>query len=73
MTQRVNLYQPIAADRAGPPPLTIRAIVIPNVDYTIGGTIGSTERAETYVLLSALPDEIRSRVITAVQALISSM
>jgi len=69
--QRVDLYQPIVASRVGPPPLTLRVGVTPNADSIAGGTQQGTLRAETYVLLSALPEELRSRIQLAVQALVT--
>jgi hypothetical protein len=69
--QKVDLYQPIAASRVGPPPLALRVAVTPNVDSFVGGVPQSTQRVETYVLLSALPQELQERVKLAVQALLA--
>lgn len=71
--QKVDLYKPIAADKKGPAPLVLR-VAVQNADmYTTGGTYAAPIKSEAYVLLSALPADIRSRVETAVQALISGM
>ena len=70
---KVDLYQPIEANRMGPPPLVIRAIVSTTDAMVVGGVPTSSRRAEDYVLLSALPKEIQERVRTAVQAIITGM
>jgi hypothetical protein len=67
----VDLYQPIVNSRVGLPPISLRAIVTPSSDYVQGGVPINSQRAETYVLLSALPAELQERVKTAIQALIS--
>lgn len=69
MTQRVDLYQPIIA--AGPqPPLAIR-VNVPN-QYSISeGVPSGNLKPETYVLLSAIPEELRRRVELAIQALLA--
>ncbi len=70
--QKVDLYQPIMASRAGRPPLVLRIGVTDNLSISEGVPVGSV-RAEAYVLLSALPEEIRRRVEVSVQALLSSV
>lgn len=72
-SNRANLYEPISALRVGPPPITIRAVITPNAEEIGGGVPEFSTRVETYVLFSALPDELKERVKTAVQALISGM
>ncbi len=72
MTQKVNIYQPIESDRVGAAPVVIRAIVTPNTLEMAGGVPMSTRRAEDYVRLSALPEELRQRVILAVQAVVTA-
>lgn len=71
--QRVDLYAPMEAARVGPPPLVLRVIVTPNADSVVGGVPMANRRAEPYVLLSALPDELRQRVELAVQARLQAM
>jgi hypothetical protein len=71
--QKVDLYQPIVTEKVGPPPLTLRVGVTTSNGYIEGGTPSSYMKPETYVLLSALPEELRQRVVTAVQAILSSM
>jgi hypothetical protein len=71
--QRVDLYQPLIHSRVGAPPLVINVGVNRSGAETMGGPIENPIRPETYVLLSALPDELKERVKTAIQALISSM
>jgi hypothetical protein len=71
--QKVDLYSPIISSRKGPAPLVLR-IGVQNADtYMEGGPVTSPMRAEAYVLLSALPTELRTRVETAVQAIVSGM
>jgi len=67
--QRVDLYQPMIHSKVGAPPLTIRVGVARNNQETSGGMIEGSVRPETYILLSALPEELRERVKTAIQAL----
>jgi len=71
--QKVDLYQPISASRVGPPPLTLRVGVTPNADYVAGGVPTVYSKQEVYILLSALPAELRERVTTAVQSIIAGM
>ena len=69
--QRIDLFQPILANAPGASPVALR-IGVPN-NNSIGGGVpsGGTVRVETYVLLSALPEELRRRVELAVQMLIT--
>ena len=69
--QRVDLFQPMLAASAGAAPLALRVGVPNNNSISEGVPMGGQVRAETYVLLSALPEELRRRVELAVQALIS--
>ena len=69
--QKVDLYQPIAASRVGPAPLALRVVVTPTNDSFVGGVPASQARVETYILLSALPQELQERVRLAAQALIA--
>jgi hypothetical protein len=71
--QKVDLYQPIVAAKVGPAPLALRIGVTANNDSVAGGMPMSNLKVETYVLLSALPEELRRRVDLAIQALITGM
>lgn len=71
--QKVDIYQPMMASSVGPAPLALRVGITPNNDSVAGGMPMSNVRVETYVLLSALPDELRRRVDLAIQALITGM
>lgn len=71
--QKVDLYSPIMSLHKGIPPLVLRIGVQHADTYTVGGPVSSPVRAESYVLLSALPEELRRRVETAVQTIISGM
>lgn len=68
--QRVDVYQPMIAARPGPAPLVLRVGIV-NGDSISEGVPTNTVKAEAYVRLSALPDEIRKRVENAIQALIA--
>lgn len=71
--QRVDLYGPIAASRVGPAPLVLRVGVTPSNGSMVGGVPSSSMKVEQYVLVSALPAELRARVELAVQALLAGM
>ena len=71
--QRVNLYQPILADRVGPAPLVLRVGVVPQADHLVGGVPQTAMKAESYVLLSALPEELKARVELAIQMIASAI
>lgn len=73
MNPKVDLYQPVEANRVGPPPLVIRAVVTTNNMMVAGGVPTDSRKAEDYILLSALPRELQERVRTAVQAIIAGM
>jgi len=68
--QRVDLYQPMLAT-SSQPPLVLRT-VIPSQNSISEGVPSSGHRSEAYVLLSALPEEIRRRVELAIQMLLSA-
>jgi len=68
--QRVDFYRPLIANKPGPPPLALRVGIVDGSSYS-EGVPASSVRAETYVLLSALPAELRQRVETAIQLLIA--
>lgn len=70
--QQVNIYEPIEAHTAGPPPLVIRAVINRQGAMVVGGTPTQNRKMEPYVLLSALPDELRQRVELAIQMLITA-
>ena len=67
--QRVNLYAPIIAT-PGAPPLALR-VGVTNQNSISEGVPAASVKAETYVLLSALPDELRQRVELTIQVLIA--
>lgn len=71
--QKVDLYSPILASRKGPAPLLIKVGVQKADIYTEGGPVVSNIKPEAYVLLSALPEDLRRRVEVAVQALANGM
>lgn len=68
---KANLYQPILADSSGPPPVVLRVVTQPSNQHMVGGVPASTQKVESYVLLSALPEDIRRRVEMAVQAIVA--
>jgi hypothetical protein len=67
--QRVDLYQPMVTER-GPAPLALR-VGVKNPNSISEGVPSNVVKIETYVLLSALPTELRNRVELAIQALIA--
>jgi hypothetical protein len=71
--QRIDLYQPMISNRIAPPPLVITVGVQKTGVETAGGYVEGALRPEHYVLLSALPDELRERVKTAIQVLSSAV
>lgn len=73
MNNVADLYQPIFAANQGPAPVVLRTVVTTNQSYVVGGVPASAQKAESYVLLSALPRELQERVKTAVQAILSGM
>ena len=74
--QVVDLYAPIISSRTGPPPLVFVVGTRPSQSYTIEGTVSggqSTIKPEAYVLISALPQELQSRIATAIASLTQGM
>ena len=71
--QKVDLFQSIMSVRVGPPPVTLKVTTTQTAGMAVGGTMSNLSRIETYVLLSALPEELRERVKLAVQALSAGM
>jgi len=72
MNNSADLYQPIVSSRVGPPPVVIRTVVTPRNDGLVEGVPQTTRRGEAYILLSALPEELRRRVELAAQAIIAA-
>jgi hypothetical protein len=71
--QYIDLYAPIVSTNVGPSPLALRIVTTPNVGHVVGGVPVGNQRVESYVLLSALPDELRRRVELAIQASLAAM
>ena len=71
--QRVNVYEPLVADRQGPAPLAIRVGTYPPAGYSSSGQVTAGLKIEDYVRLSALPQELRAKVELALQAIIAGM
>jgi hypothetical protein len=69
--QRVNLFEPMVADLGGAAPVVVRVGVPNNNSISEGVPQGGQFKAEAYVLLSALPEELRRRVELAVQCMIA--
>lgn len=69
---KADLYKPVVASTVGPAPLVIRAVITPSNDLMQGASMAST-RGESYVLLSALPQELQERVKTAVQMMLGGI
>lgn len=66
-----DLYQPILAARTGASPLVIRVVTQPSNQNMVGGVPASSQKVEAYVLLSALPDDLKRRVELAVQMILA--
>lgn len=71
--QRVDLFSPILSAKKGKPPLVLKIGVQDQDVYTVGGPQISPIKPEAYVLISALPEDLRRRVETAVQVLAASV
>lgn len=69
--QVVDLFKPIRAARQGAVPVALRVVSQPYANYVAGGVPSTSLKNETYVLLSALPEEIQQRVVTAINAITS--
>lgn len=70
---KADLYQVIEAERPGLPPLTLRVVVEDQATQFVGGVPNTNKRAETYVLLSALPRELQEKVKLAIQAMLQGV
>ena len=64
-----NLFQPVEHAGRGPAPIVIKVITTSAPGETVGGVMATSNGAEFYVRLSALPDELQQRVTLAVQAI----
>lgn len=73
MANVANVYDVITADRQGPPPLVINVLTRPRTMEFVGGVPETSTRAESYVLFSALPEELQKRVRLSIEALQSSV
>lgn len=67
--QSVDLSQPLFAAAEGPAPYSIKVVVTERKLSSAGPIVG--QKVENYVLWSALPDELRERVKTAIQMKLS--
>lgn len=71
--QVVDLARPIFSGRKGYKPLFFN-VAIQGADLvTEGGSVQSSPKQETYVLLSALPRELQIRIQTAIQTIQSTI
>jgi hypothetical protein len=73
MNNLVDPFQPLHAPPGVPAPLVLNVVVQPRREEFVGGVLESSRRTEQYVILSALPAELRQRVITAIGALQAGM
>lgn len=67
----VDLYKPIEAVPGQLAPLVLRAVTQPRMEEIAGGVASSAARAHSYVLLEALPEDLRRRIQLAVQTIIA--
>lgn len=70
--QKVNPYQPMISEKVGPSPVIMKVGMPVQMAVSEGVPVGSL-KVETYVRLSALPEELRLRVETAIQFLSAGM
>lgn len=63
--QSVDLSQPLFSSVDGPAPYSIKVVVSEKKWSSAGPIVG--QKVEDYVLWSALPDELREKVRTAIQ------
>lgn len=70
--QQVDLYRPIVSAGRARPPLVIR-VGVQNEQSISEGVPSGPPRQEAYVLLSAMPEELRRRIELAVQAVMTSV
>lgn len=73
MENKVDLFKLMYASHVGPAPIVAYAMVTDNNNGLVGGVPQSSQRRESYVLLSALPKELQDRVRTAIQAIVAGM
>lgn len=62
-----TLYDQPVVTQDGAPPTTIR-VLVPTRTEIMGGVPASGHRAVTYVLFDVLSDELKQRVVTAIQS-----
>lgn len=67
--QVVDLTRPLVADREGNAPYALKVVVKSKAWSPSGPIVG--QKVEDYVLWSALPDELREQVRTAIQLKLS--
>ena len=65
----VDLNAPLEAVAGQLAPVVVRVITHPRREETAGGVVAAASRTHRYVLLDALPAELRDRVALAVQAI----
>lgn len=73
MNNIANLYVPVKNALTGNAPLVIRTVITKQANMMSAGVPAQTQVIEDYVLLSALPLELRSKVELMIQALASSI
>jgi hypothetical protein len=71
--QKINIFEPIMADKVGSPPVVINALITRNNSGYAECVPGNQQKIEQYVLLSSLPEELKRRVELAVQVLTSAL
>ena len=69
MSDKVDLLSPVISARPGEPPLVIEVRYSVPQFYSVSGPVQQQLRQEHYVRLGSLPDELRQRVINAVNVL----
>lgn len=73
MNNTADPYEVIRSTRNGPPPIVVNILTTPQRMEFTEGVPASATKMESYVLYSVLPDELKERVRTAIQAISSSI
>jgi hypothetical protein len=67
-----TLYEQPLVTSDTAPPTTIQVLVPVKNEY-VGGALGASHKKVTYILFDVLSDELKQRVVTAIQAVNAGM
>jgi len=71
--QKIDTNKTLEFMHPGFKPLWVNIWALSSNEYTSGGSIESKKTKEPYVCLSLLPEGLREKVVTAIQALKASI